>query len=218
MDTLALKFKHCTTGCAFINGDWVEVSDTFATINPSTEETIAHVANCGPAEVDAAVLAARSSLESSDWGYKSIILQRIAFLRALAGLLEASKEDLAILDSLDEGKPLRESRADIGDAISLTRHLADLLEAEEKSNASTDGEVVYNGTSDFTTRVFREPVGVVAAITPWYSAFPFIAVAIASFYSYSSIGTILFSWERRRFSPPSPPAAQSSSNPLNWRL
>lgn len=85
-------------------------------------------------------------------------------LRKLGTLIEARKEELARLDSLDQGKPLREAMADMGDAIACCAHFAQL--AEERD--AHQNEVIENGTGgDFTTTIVLEPIGVVAAITPW---------------------------------------------------
>lgn len=156
-------FPCVTRGCAYIDGQWIEVPQSFETSDPATEQFISKIASCGPNEIDAAVKAARAALEGPTWGYASTCMQRVGFLRRVTSLLERDSEALARLDALDEGKPLREARADVGDAISLTKHLADLLEAQ----AAADGESVSVGTDDFTCRVIHEPAGVVAAITPW---------------------------------------------------
>ena len=73
-------------------------------------------------------------------------------------------DELAYLDSLDMGKPLREALADMGDAISACDYFATLAEERDKTNY----EVIDNGTEgEFTTKILYEPIGVVAAITPW---------------------------------------------------
>lgn len=67
------------------------------------------------------------------------------------------------MDSLDQGKPIREAAADIGDAISACAHFAMLAEKQD----SEQNEVIENGDPDFETTIVLEPIGVVAAITPW---------------------------------------------------
>ena len=96
-------------------------------------------------------------------GYNSTHSQRSAILRSLGDIIESRKEELAKLDSLDQGKPLREAMADMGDAIDACRHFADLTDDMGRK----DGVLVNNGTEEFTTRIFHEPIGVVAMITPW---------------------------------------------------
>lgn len=74
------------------------------------------------------------------------------------------KDELATLDSLDMGKPLREALADLGDAITACGYFAELAEQQDKHQ----NEVIENGTGgDFLTTIAYEPIGVVAAITPW---------------------------------------------------
>jgi betaine-aldehyde dehydrogenase len=112
----------------------------------------------------AAVEAAIACLNSPNWGYASTGAQRAQVLRKLGTLIEARKDELARLDSLDQGKPLREAQADMGDAISCCAHFATL--AEERD--AHQHEIIENGTGgDFTTTIVLEPIGVVAAITPW---------------------------------------------------
>lgn len=67
------------------------------------------------------------------------------------------------MDSLDQGKPLREALADMGDAVAACGHFADLAEDMGRK----DGVLVHNGTEDFVTRIFHEPIGVIGMITPW---------------------------------------------------
>jgi acyl-CoA reductase-like NAD-dependent aldehyde dehydrogenase len=79
-------------------------------------------------------------------------------------VISRRKDELARLDSLDMGKPLREAQADMNDAIAACEHFAQLA---EKRDAEQD-EVIDNGTNgDFITTIVKEPIGVVAAITPW---------------------------------------------------
>jgi betaine-aldehyde dehydrogenase len=127
------------------------------------------VANATAEDVDIAVAAAKRALYSANWGYNSTAAQRATILRNLGDIITAKKDDLARLDSLDHGKPLREANADMGDAIAACSHFAHLVEEEERNQ----GTLVDNGTNgDFITRIFHEPIGVVAMITPWN--YPFL--------------------------------------------
>lgn len=157
------KFPCATANAAFIAGQWLSVPAKVVSINPATEEAITTFANCSPELVDQAVKAASEAVEGPFWGLNSNTQQRVLFLKSLAGLLDRHRNDLAQLDSLDEGKPLRESSADVGDAIALAIHLAELL--EDPTWLAAQG--IANGTEDFITVVKSEPIGVVAAITPW---------------------------------------------------
>src|SRR5271166_5979961 len=94
----------------FINGKWqASVSGrTFPTINPSSGETICQVAEGDKADVDLAVKAARKAFEEGPWP-KMNASERGRLLNKLADLIEANKDELAALESLDNGKPLRDS-------------------------------------------------------------------------------------------------------------
>ena len=162
-DEVLRKFPCITANSAFIAGRWVSVPDTFVTINPATEDIITTVANCSPVYVDQAVNAAKDAMEGPLWGHNSTTQQRVHLLRNIADLLDRHKDYLSMLDSLDEGKPLRESSADISDAIALATHLAELLMQSHWDPPQT----IASGNDDFTTVVRSEPIGVVAAITPW---------------------------------------------------
>ena len=149
----------------FIDGSWVHASDggTFDTINPATGEVIAAVASATAVDIDLAVRAARACVDGPSWGLSSTGAQRATVLRRLGDLVAAQQEELARLDALDQGKPLREARADVNDVLAACAHFATLAEGLDEGP-----EVVDNGSKgDFTTTVVREPVGVVGAITPW---------------------------------------------------
>lgn len=93
-----------------INNDWVEScsGSRFETINPATGEAICNVAEADTADVDKAVQAARAAFTSGEWS-KMSASRRGELLYKLADLIEQNIEDLARLESLDNGKPLNES-------------------------------------------------------------------------------------------------------------
>ena len=125
---------------------------------------ISKVANGTAEDIDIAVKAARACLNSPVWGYASTGKQRAVILRKLGEIITSRKDELARLDSLDQGKPIREAEADVNDAITTCQHFAFL--AEERD--SKQNEVIENGSGgDFVTRIFLEPIGVIGAITPW---------------------------------------------------
>jgi len=108
-------------------------------------------------------------LYSDNWGFKSTGAQRAQILRNIKAILERRTEEIATLDSLDQGKPLREARADMGDAVNACEHFAKLAEEQDKHQ----NEEIDNGTGgDFTTKILLEPIGVIGAITPWN--YPFL--------------------------------------------
>eukprot|EP01038_Epipyxis_sp_PR26KG_P006105 gene6105-8415_t len=155
----------------FINGKYCDPirGQTFATINPADGKLIADVANGTSEDVDLAVQAAKACLNGPNWGYKSTGAQRAVVLRKLQEIIAARKDEIALLDSYDMGKPLREALADMGDAINACEHFANLAEEQDKKQ----NEVIENGTGgDFITTIILEPIGVVGAITPWN--YPFL--------------------------------------------
>ncbi|HHK9550787.1 aldehyde dehydrogenase PuuC [Enterobacter sichuanensis] len=145
----------------FINGVYCDAADnaTFTTVNPATQQTLANVARGKQADVDRAVQAAREVFERGDWSQASPA-QRKAVLNKLADLMERHGEELALLETLDTGKPIRHSlRDDIPGAARAIRWYA---EAADK----VYGEVAPTGPGELAM-IVREPIGVVAAIVPW---------------------------------------------------
>lgn len=150
----------------YINGAYCDPvkGGTFTTFDPATNKPLAEVANATAEDIDIALKAATACLNSENWGYKSTGAQRAQILRRLGKLFEERKVFFAELDSLDQGKPYREADADLSDAISACEHFAMLAEQQDKNQ----GEVIDNGSAgDFVTTILYEPIGVIAAITPW---------------------------------------------------
>jgi betaine-aldehyde dehydrogenase len=143
---------------AFIDGQWIETAATLAVLDPGREERIATVPACGRAEIDRAVTAA--SRAQPDWAARSAV-ERAGFLRRIADALDADTENLAELETRDNGKPLAESRLDVADAIYVFRYYADLVEAQPRD------EAVALPDARFDCRVRRMPVGVVGQVIPW---------------------------------------------------
>ena len=82
----------------------------------------------------------------------------------LGEVIASRKDELARLDSLSMGKPLRETQFDVNNVVTMCEHFAALAEERDKEQ----NEVIENGTNgDFITTIVKEPIGVVAAITPW---------------------------------------------------
>jgi aldehyde dehydrogenase (NAD+) len=110
-----------------INNKWVDAASgkTFPTINPSTGEPIAQVAEADAADVDKAVGAAREAFEKGPWRKKMSASQRGALMNRLADLIEKNKEELAQLESLDNGKPYHVAlAADLPLTIACYRYYA----------------------------------------------------------------------------------------------
>ena len=132
---------------------------TFATINPATGEALGVVAEADAPDVDRAVDAARRSFEAGSWSHRAP-RDRGSVLMRLARLIEDHAEELQLLETLDVGKPIRYSgRVDVAQASST---FAWYGEAADK----VYDEIAPTGP-DALGLVTREPVGVVAAVTPW---------------------------------------------------
>jgi gamma-glutamyl-gamma-aminobutyraldehyde dehydrogenase len=146
---------------AFIGGDFVDAADgaTFDSLAPATGEVIAQIAAGGEADVDRAVAAARTAFESGSWSALAPGDRKIVLLR-LADLIEAEAAELALLESIDAGKPVTDCKNfDFPDVIRTIRWYA---EAADK----VFGKVAPTGP-DSLGLIVREPVGVVGAVLPW---------------------------------------------------
>jgi len=148
-------------GRLFIGGEWQDAASgkTFETRNPATGEVLARVAEGDAADVDRAVRAARAAFESGPWremdGRK-----RGRLLWAIADGLEARADELARLETLDNGKPVREARMfDVEGAIECFRYYAGWADKIE-------GEVLPI-PGPYLNYTRREPVGVCGQIIPW---------------------------------------------------
>lgn len=153
----------------FINGKWVNSisGKTFATLNPATGQEICQVAEADSADVDLAVKAARKAFESGPWK-KMSAAERGRRINKLADLMEKNLPELAALESLDNGKPLRESlNADLPLSIKAYRYYAGWCDKTHGKTIPVEGE--------YFCYTKHEPVGVVGQIIPWN--FPLLMVA-----------------------------------------
>jgi aldehyde dehydrogenase (NAD+) len=153
----------------FIGGNWAPAvsGKTFETINPATEEAIADVAEGGAADVDLAVKAARKAFESGPWA-KMDARDRGRLINKLADLIEDEADELAALETLDNGKPIRDARAaDLPLTIDCLRYYAGYADKIHGQTIPVRG--------NYFTYTRREPVGVVGQIIPWN--FPMLMVA-----------------------------------------
>ncbi len=143
----------------FIDGQWLEAEQnkSFAVINPATGETIAHVPSVSEQQVVKAVEAADQALQS--WK-QTTAKERSILLKKWYQLMIEHQEDLAIILSTEQGKPMTESRAEILYGASFIEWFAE--EAKR-----TYGDVIPHDKQGRRLLVIRQPVGVVAAITPW---------------------------------------------------
>lgn len=145
----------------FINGEYSAAADNsvFATVDPTAQQTLAEVARGKKADVDRAVQAARGVFDRGDWSQASPA-QRKAVLHKFADLMEAHREELALLETLDTGKPIRHSlRDDVPGAARAIRWYAEAID-------KVYGEVAPTGGNELAM-IVREPIGVIAAVVPW---------------------------------------------------
>ncbi|MGD6843223.1 aldehyde dehydrogenase family protein [Bacillus infantis] len=145
----------------FINGEFVESASqkTFESYNPATGEVLATLYEAGPEDIDKAVLAARKAFDEGKWS-KMGSAKRSRLMYKLADLMEENKEELAQLETLDNGKPIREtSAADIPLAVEHMRYYAGW------TTKIVGQTIPVNGPFFNYTR--HEAVGVVGQIIPW---------------------------------------------------
>jgi aldehyde dehydrogenase (NAD+) len=144
----------------FIGNEWqpADSGASLGVVNPATEETIAQVAAAGPQDVDAAVAAARSCFESDAW--RSLDARRRGEMLHHAGeLLRQRRDEIARLETQQNGKPLFESKIDVTMTVETLKYYAGWAD-------KICGDVLPVGRGDFVYTT-REPVGVVGAIVPW---------------------------------------------------
>ncbi len=144
---------------AYIDGAWVAADDrkSFPVTDPATGETIATVPMMGAAETHRAIAAAEAALP--EWRAKTAE-NRARILRRLFDLMIAHQDDLGELLSREQGKPLSEAKGEIAYSASFIEWFA-----EEGKRAY--GEVIPAHAADRRIVTLRQPIGVVAAITPW---------------------------------------------------
>ena len=161
---------------AFIGGEWVRAASgsTFPVHDPSTDEEIAIVTNCAAEDTDDAIDAASAAFTA--WADRPAV-DRAAIMHRWYHLMRDAKDDIATLMTLECGKPLAESRQEFDSGVESVAWFA-----EEAKRA--DGDVLQPPTKDKRIIIIRQPVGVVASVTPWNFPFAMIsrktAPAIAS--------------------------------------
>src|SRR5712691_2802409 len=148
-------------GRLFINNEWRDASDgaTFQTINPATGEVITSLAQAGKEDVAAAVAVARAAFESNEWNRLSSA-ERGNLLWKIGDLVMQHADEIAYLETIDNGKPIFESRyVDIPMVANVFKYYAGWA-------TKVHGETIpVSGNS--LNYTLREPVGVIGAITPW---------------------------------------------------
>ena len=148
----------------FIDGEFVgaEGGASLDVFNPATGEKISKIADASKADVDKAVAAARKAFESFR---RTSVYERSALLNKIADVLEQNAEFIATVETIDNGKPIRETRAvDVAWSIEHFRYFAGVILGEEGSANMLKER--------YLSVVLREPIGVVGQIVPWN--FPFL--------------------------------------------
>ena len=151
-----IVFEHRS----YINDAFVDAQQggNLATITPATGNLLANVTNCDEADAELATNAARQAFQRGEWSHLSPSQRKVVLLK-LADLMQANKHELALLDTLDMGKPITSALGDIGGAINCLRYTAESID-------KLYGEVAPTG-DDHLGLIVREPLGVVASIVPW---------------------------------------------------
>ncbi|SFD27060.1 succinate-semialdehyde dehydrogenase / glutarate-semialdehyde dehydrogenase [Pseudomonas citronellolis] len=141
----------------YIDGQWHSGGPTYAVRNPATGEVVAEVPRGGAEETNAAIAAAERALPA----WRGLLAkERAARLRRWAELMLASQDELARLLSREQGKPLAEAKGEVAYAASFLEWFA-----EEAKRVY--GDVIPSPKTDARIVVTKQPIGVVAAITPW---------------------------------------------------
>jgi acyl-CoA reductase-like NAD-dependent aldehyde dehydrogenase len=148
-------------GRLLIDGQWTDGAKKFDTINPATGEVLTQVVEASPEAVDHAVSAARKAFEDRGGPWRKMSAsERGRLIWRLADLVEQHIDELAELETLDNGKPIFESRyVDVPMVIDVLRYYAGLA-------TKIHGETVNTSETAFTYTL-REPIGVVGLIIPW---------------------------------------------------
>jgi phenylacetaldehyde dehydrogenase len=158
-----------------IDGEWVPAAsgETFETINPATEETLATVAHGNAEDVNRAVRAARKAFADDSPWRRMNASDRGRLIWRIADLIEENADELAMLESLDNGKPYGVARvADVPLAADLFRYMAGW---PTKIEGTTVPISALPAPGEYLAYTLREPVGVVGQIIPWN--FPLLMAA-----------------------------------------
>jgi len=144
----------------FIDGEWkdAENQETRPVINPASGEVISYAPEGTRADARAAIYAARRAFEEGVWSGISA-QERSSYLLKIADKIDEYADELTHLETMDNGKPLREAGFDVGDAAACFRYYAGLI-------TKPDGQT-YHVADPMQAMVVREPVGVCGLIVPW---------------------------------------------------
>ncbi len=157
--TLMLKDKSLIKNQAYIDGQWISADsgETVPVINPATNEILVEVPKCGTVETRRMIEAASAAQKA--WA-KTTAKERAALLRKWFNLIVENQEDLAQLLTAEQGKPLAEARGEIA-------YGANYVEWFSEESKRVYGDIIAPPSADKRIMVIKQPVGVVACITPW---------------------------------------------------
>ncbi len=169
--TLQLKDPTLLRTRAYLDGEWVDAdgAGTLEVLNPATGERLGTVPNMGAAETRRAIAAAAAAMPA--WARRTA-KERAAVLRRWYDLMMAHQEDLAVIMTAEQGKPLAEAKGEIAYAASF-------IEWFGEEGKRLYGDVIPGHQPDKRILVLRQPIGVVAAITPWNFPAAMIARKVA---------------------------------------
>ncbi|MEO0787784.1 MAG: NAD-dependent succinate-semialdehyde dehydrogenase [Bacteroidota bacterium] len=142
---------------AYINGQWLETDQTFSVLNPYNRRELARVSDCGVEETEAAIDAAAAAFPS--WSTQTAA-HRSRRLRSWCELIRNNLDELATILTQEQGKPLAEAKAEI-------KYGASFIEWFAEEGKRVYGDTIPSSSKDNRIVVINQPVGVVAAITPW---------------------------------------------------
>jgi succinate-semialdehyde dehydrogenase/glutarate-semialdehyde dehydrogenase len=154
---LALQDNQLIKNFSYINGSWHSSESQFIVTNPANGNEVAQVSNAGVAETELAVKAAKDALKM--WSAKSAN-ERASLLRNWFNLMMQHQDDLGRILTVEQGKPLAEAKGEIA-------YGAAFIEWFAEEGKRVYGDVIPGPSGDKRIIVIKQPVGVVASITPW---------------------------------------------------
>lgn len=145
--------------CAFINGQYQKTANDYPVINPATNQLLVNMSACSSEDVDIAVQYAKATFESGVWAQLAP-RERKQKIKKLAELIRENAEEIALLETLNVGKPIQDSlNVDVAGAAFCFDWYAESIDKIYDEIAPT--------SQDQLALVSREPIGVVAAVVPW---------------------------------------------------
>ena len=178
-----VKDSNLICGRSYVDGVWIDADsgETLDVINPATGDRISKVAKCGTSETRRMIEAA--SKAQKVWSL-STAKERAALLRRWFDLIMENQEDLAQILTAEQGKPLAEARGEIA-------YGANYIEWFSEESKRVYGDIIPQPSNDKRVMVIKQPVGVVACITPWNFPNAMLTRKIAVSYTHLTLPTIL---------------------------